>query len=386
VVLYLAAIATIGQFSTSVYVPSIPAIGLDLAVPVSLVQLTIAAYLVPVACGQLLVGAVADRWGRRRILIAGMLLFLAGTALCAATPTVGLLFAGRVLQGLGASAGLVVARAVARDLFEGPELVRAVSVIAIAFAVIPGLAPLIGGVIEDLLSWRATFAATLALGFATLAGYLRAVPETLKPGVSPSIRLLLRVYGTILSDGAFQRHALVSAGPIAGIFAFLAGGPVFVIREHGMSASLFGLFPPVATTGFIIFNRIASRHLETRGTRWVVRLGLALALFGATLALVLRASDSLEVFGLTLCMWLFSGGMGIVVPFSTAQAMQFYPDSAGSASAVIGFEQMVGGIVGAAGVAALSPHLGSLAFPVVMTAAAATAFAGFLVMTEQCAS
>jgi DHA1 family bicyclomycin/chloramphenicol resistance-like MFS transporter len=355
---------------------------LDLGVSVSLLQLTIAAYLVPVACGQLILGAIADRWGRRRVLIGGMVTFLAGTALCIAAPGLASLFVGRLLQGLGASAGLVVSRAVARDLYDGPELVRAVSAIAIGFAIIPGLAPLAGGLIEDSLGWRATFSATFVLGTAILLGYLRAVPESLREGVPPSLVILVRGYGRILSDGVFQRHALVSAGPVAGIFAFLAGGPVFIVAEQGVPASIFGLFPPVATTGFLIFNRIANQRLQSLGIRRIMVLGLGLALSGATLALALRWTGHLEVFGLTFCMWLFSGGMGIVVPLSTAGAMQSYRDSAGSASAVIGFEQMVGGILGAVGVAVLSPYLGSLAFPLVMTAAAATACASFFVVRQ----
>jgi DHA1 family bicyclomycin/chloramphenicol resistance-like MFS transporter len=192
----------------------------------------------------------------------------------------------------------------------------------------------------------------------------------------------VRGYGRILTDPVFQRHALVSAGPVAGIFAFLAGGPVFIIAERGVPASVFGLFPPVATTGFLIFNRLANMHLDSLGMYRVMLLGLGLALCGATLALALRWNGNLEIFGLTLCMWLFSGGMGIVVPFSTAGAMQSYPDSAGSASAVIGFEQMLGGIIGAAGVAALSPLAGSLAFPIVMTAAASFACASFLLVGQ----
>jgi DHA1 family bicyclomycin/chloramphenicol resistance-like MFS transporter len=298
-----------------------------------------------------------------------MLLFLVGTVTCAAAPGAGWLFAGRVLQGFGAAGGLVVSRAVARDLFEGPELVRALSAIALAFALIPGIAPLFGGAVQDLFGWRATFALTLGLGVLTLLGYLRSVPETLAGGQQPTWRELARGYARIFSHRRFQRSALVSAGPIGGIFAFLAGGPVFVIVEQGVPASIFGLYPPLAMTGFLIFNRLGVRQLKSNGIERLMRLGLWLSLAGSALAVGLRALGWLEVTGLTVCMWLFSGGVGVVVPLATSAAMQLYPREAGSASAVIGFEQMLGAIAGAAGVAALSPLLGSFSFPLVMTAA-----------------
>jgi DHA1 family bicyclomycin/chloramphenicol resistance-like MFS transporter len=208
------------------------------------------------------------------------------------------------------------------------------------------------------------------------------VPESLPKGKPPSLGQLVRGYVRILSDPTFQRHALVSAGPVAGIFAFLAGGPVFIVTERGVPASVFGLFPPLATTGFLIFNRLANKRLEVLGIHRVMLLGLGLALSGATSVLALRWTGTLEIFGLTFCMWLFSGGMGIVVPLSTAAAMQSYADTAGSASAVIGFEQMLGGIIGATGVAVLSLYVGSLAFPLVMTGAAATACLSFVLMRQ----
>jgi DHA1 family bicyclomycin/chloramphenicol resistance-like MFS transporter len=365
----LAGLATVGQFSTSVYVPSIPSMAADLAAPVAALQLTIAAYLEPIAFGQLVMGALADRWGRRRVLTGGMLLFLSGTAVCLFAIGAAPFFAGRALQGLGAAAGLVVSRAVARDLFEGDALVRAVSAIAIAFALVPGVAPLFGGLIEDALGWRAAFVATLLLGLALMLAYLAIIPESLRRSEPPSTRQLLQGYRSIFFDRAFQRHAIVSAGPIAGIFAFLAGGPVFAIKELGMSASAFGIYPPLATTGFLVFNRLAMHRLPTLGPVRLVAIGLLLAAMGSTIALVLRATGTLEINGLTFAMWLFSGGMGVVVPLSTAQAMQLHPDRAGSAAAVIGFEQMAGGVLGTVGVAALAPSLGSAGFPMTMALA-----------------
>jgi DHA1 family bicyclomycin/chloramphenicol resistance-like MFS transporter len=345
---------------------------------VPLLQLTIAAYLVPVAFGQLMIGAFADRYGRRLVLTAGMLLFLVGTAICVGATQVGWFFAGRVLQGAGAGAGLVVSRAVARDLFEGPALLRAVSTIAIAFAMVPGVAPLFGGIVQDLFGWRATFILTLALGLLALFGYRRAVAETLAVGGERSWRALLQGYGTIFRDRSFQRSAIISAGGVAGIFAFLAGGPVFAIAEQGVPASVFGFFPPLATTGFLICNRFASRRMTSHGEGKILSLGLTLLLVGSLIAALLRAFGLLEIMGLTLCMWLFSGGMGIVVPLSTSAAMQLYPARAGSAAAVIGFEQMLGGMIGAAGVAALTPIAGSLSFPLVMSAVSGGAALVFL--------
>jgi len=352
----------------------------DLGAGVEVLQLTIAAYLIPIALGQLVMGALADRHGRRRVLLIGMLIFLSGTVVCVSASAVGPFFLGRVLQGIGAGAGLVVSRAVARDLFEGEPLTRAVSTIAIAFALVPGVTPLFGGLLEDTLGWRAGFWTTFLLGAALLLAYCGGIPESLKRSEAPSTMQLLRGYWRIATDKAFQRHAVVSAGPMAGIFAFLAGGPVFAVQELGISPSIFGLYPPLATSGFLVCNRIAMRRLTPSGPRRLVAWGLLLSGLGSALALSLAFIGALGINGLTFSMWLFSGGMGMVVPLSTAQAMQRHPDRAGSAAAVIGCEQMAGGILGTLSVAALAPHLGTVGFPLTMLLACFGAAVAFVML------
>ena len=379
VILLLAAIAALGQFSTSIYVPSIPDMAEGLATSQRWVQLTITAYLVPVALFQLVCGPLSDRFGRRPVLIGGFAIFLAGTILCIAATEIGLLIAGRVLQGIGACAGLVVSRAVARDLFEGSALVRAVSIVSVAFAVVPGITPLFGGVIQDTMGWRATFIATAIAGLIVAWITIARLGETIRTRLDRlSIRAGAAAYRPILGSGSFQIYALVSACPLMGLFAFLAGGPVFLITDQGLSPSAFGLYPPIATTGFILGSILAHRFSGQVPIDRLILAGMALTVLGAAMAVFWQAVGVLDALTVLLCMWLFLCGTGIAVPLASAAAMHLFPDRAGSASALLGFQHMSGAMLGTLAVAALIDDLGSLAFPVVMLTAGMIGLLGFL--------
>ena len=377
VVVLLAAAAALGQFSTSIYVPSIPAMVDDLPASERALQLSIAAYLVPLAFLQLVLGPVSDRYGRRPTLCAGFAIFLVGTGLCIAAQDIGLLIVGRVLQGVGACAGLVVSRAVARDLFDGSRLVKAMSIIAIVFAVVPGVAPLLGGVIQDLLGWRATFVTTALVGAATAWLVLLKIPETLRAGLDRlSVRAGAAAYRPMLQSGRFGLLALVSACPLVGLFAFLAGGPLFLIDEIGLTPTQFGVYPPMAITGFVAGAMLANRLAATAPIDRLLVAGAAANAAGAGIALVLRGFGLLDEITLVLCMWLFLSGMGMVLPLASAGAIRPFSDRAGSASALLGFAQMGGAVAGTLAVAMLAGALGSLAFPLVMAAASAMGLAG----------
>jgi MFS transporter, DHA1 family, multidrug resistance protein len=174
----LAALAALGQFASSAYLPSMPAMGLELGASVSAVQFTMTAYLAAFAVMQLVYGPLSDRFGRRPIMLTGCVLFIAGSVLCMVAVSIEAVIAGRAVQAVGACAGAVASRAVVRDLFEGPELTRAMAAIAMAFSAVPAVAPVVGGVLQMLAGWHGSFAASVLFGVVVLIPVVLFLRET----------------------------------------------------------------------------------------------------------------------------------------------------------------------------------------------------------------
>jgi len=363
----LAAVAAIGQVSTTIYLPSIPALSQSLGTSESLVQLTIVAYLVPFALFQLLAGPVADSRGRRPTLAAGMMLFIAGSLLGALSWHISVLFVGRFLQGVGASAGYSVSRAVARDLFDGTRLTRVIGDIAMAFALAPGFMPLLGGVANDVLGWRANFGIAVVFGLVILVGVLAFLPETLRSRTPLNVTRLLNVsYAPIARSTRFLSLALLSTIPFFGLFSFFTAGPAYTINVLGLTPMQFGTLPPLAVTGFLAGLTLSRRLQRGRYAGRVIGLGIAVCLLAAVLIYTLYGLGMLGAAAFTACMFLHATGMGMVIPVASAEAIRPYGASAGAASALLGFIQMAGAIAGTLATSYLGGMLGRYAFPEVM--------------------
>ncbi len=365
-----AAGAAIGQVSTTIYLPSIPELSRSLGVAESTVQLTIVAYLAPFALFQLVAGPIADSRGRRVTLAAGMGLFIIGSLLGALSWHPAALFLGRFLQGVGASAGYTVSRAVARDLFEGTQLTRVIGDIALAFALAPGMMPAIGGFANDLLGWRTNFAIPVGFGLAILASILRFLPETLGSKVPFDPRRLARTYTPIARSTRFASFALLSTVPFIGLFAFFAAGPAYTINVVGLSPREFGVLPPLAVCGFLVGLRLSRRMLRGPRAALTVGLGIGVALLSAVLIFSLYRLGILGAAELTLGMFIHATALGIVVPVTSAEAIRPFGASAGAASALLGFTQMSGAMAGTLVTSWLGVVLGRHAFPEVMLAGA----------------
>jgi len=370
VTLVLAAVAAIGQVSTTIYLPSIPELSRSLGIAESTVQLTIVAYLIPFALFQLIAGPIADSRGRRVTLAGGMALFMAGSLLGAFSWHPAILFLGRFLQGVGASAGYTVSRAVARDLFEGPQLTRVIGDIALAFALAPGMMPAVGGFANDFLGWRANFGIPAGFGLAILAGVLGFLPETLASSVPFDPRRLAGAYAPIAGSARFIGFALLSTVPFIGLFAFFASGPAYTINVVGLTPREFGVLPPLAVCGFLVGLTLSRRMLRGPRAGMTVRLGIGVGLLSAALIFSFYHLGLLGAAQLTACMFIHATGMGIVIPVTSAEAIRPFGASAGAASALLGFTQMSGAIAGTLATSQLGVALGRYAFPEVMLAGA----------------
>lgn len=381
----LAAMAAVGQFANSIYLPSFPAMQAALGASGAEVRLTLTAYLVTFGVGQLLHGPLADRFGRRTVLFWGLVLFVLASAACALAPTVEALIAARVAQALGACAGMVVSRAVVRDAFEGAEMSRVMAAITMSFAAVPAVAPFLGGASQDLLGWRASFVIAAVAGLAIHAIAWRRLPETNRmPLPSLDLRAAFARYGPVLRARAFQGHAAVSAAGLGGIFAFHAGAPDLFIGHIGISATEFGVYPPLTVTGFFLGGWAVRRLLPRWGERRLMLGGGATLAAGGALMVAMAAGGWIAVAPLIAATWVYAVGMGIVLPMSIAGAVRDFPERAGTASAALGFCQMMAGALATVLVSAFA-LLGPAAFPAAMLVLALIA-AGAALWVEEAAA
>lgn len=338
--LTLAALSAMGTLSTNILLPSLPVIARSLAVDEArLAAAALGVFLAVFALAQLVVGPLSDRLGRRPVVLGGLAVFIAGSAVGALAPTLPLLLAGRVLQAVGVAAASVLARAAARDRFEGPQLAALLGRIMVVMAAAPGFSPLLGGLVQAAWGWRALFAVLVLAGLALALAYARIVGETL-----PAERrrhqpagALARGYVALLRDARFMRPALATAAILGALFAFFGSAPLVLAGDFGFSALQVGLF--FAATVFVVFaaGRTAPRWTARWGAPAVLRLGAALAMAGG-LAMLMSHGAGLAGFAAAGCVFLF--GMGLVSPTGTALALTPFAAQAGQASALLGFLQM----------------------------------------------
>jgi DHA1 family bicyclomycin/chloramphenicol resistance-like MFS transporter len=377
--IFLTLLMALSTLSTNMYLASFPSLGSDLGATPAQVKLTLSVFLIGVAAGQLVIGPLSDRYGRRPLLLAGLALYAIASALCALAANIEWMLGIRVAQAIGACTGAVLSRAVARDLFQGDALTKTLAFMTTMMAVAPGFSPLLGGLVETWAGWRATFWLLAAIGlFATLVVWLR-LPEThTERGNAPTVGRAFASYGPLMVNRAFMIPALAIFCSMAGLFAFFVSSPSIFIERFGIPPVLFGLIP--CFTVFAVFaGGFAAPKLAKRwsGMRPVAFGFLLMALgSGTMLVLALFGSQSV-VAGMAqvlapLLVFLF--GMGIVNPLATVAALRPFPEKAGAASALIGFFQIAGGAGGSL-LIGLVPLPTLIALPAVMITACMAALA-----------
>jgi len=368
-VLLLGALTAFAPMSIDMYLPAFPAIARDLQAPLATVQLTVAAFLAGSAVGQLFYGPLADRWGRRPPLIAGILLYIVATAGCAASRSVEALLAWRVVMALGGGAGMVIARTVVRDLYDTTAAARMFSLLMLVMGLAPILAPLAGGQLLLLAGWRGIFVFLALFGLVTLAATLLRLPETLPPGqrAGTGPAAALAAYGELLRHRPYLLYA-VSLGCIAGVnFAYISGAPFLFIELHGISPQLFGVFFGANAAGLIGASQLNRRLLRTRHPRQILT---AAFLVNAASSLLFALAGSTGIGGFPLQAGLIFVSLcmtGFLYPNATALALAPFGSRAGSASALLGTIQY--GIGACAGGAVGAWHTGT-PVPVAATMAA----------------
>jgi MFS transporter, DHA1 family, multidrug resistance protein len=338
----LTALVMVGQMSTSLYVPSLPSLADALDADTAEVKLTMTVFLIAFALSQLVYGSVSDRFGRRPVLLAGMMIYVISSVGCALAPTLEALIVGRFFQGVGACAGTAIARAVVRDRFERREATRALAFIAMAMAVSPALGPIIGGNLQVYFGWWANFVALAAFGVVVLIAAAIGLAETLRtpdPHATEPRRMIAN-YATLLSSGTYWGYMLVIGSCFAGLFAYMTSLPFVFIELLGFTPDLFGLVFIFTVIGYLLGSLTVSYVALRIDGDYLVLLGGALMFAGG-----------LTMVGFVICGWVnavtivapmavFMFGFGITLPNATAGAISPFPHMAGVASALLGFFQM----------------------------------------------
>jgi len=344
----LAALTGIGPLSTDMYLPSLPDISNRLDATTAQTQLTISAYLVGFALGQLLYGPASDRFGRKPVLTTGLLIYCAASFLCTFAWSIELLMLARASQAVGACAGIVLARAIVRDLYSGARAGRELSLMGMVMALAPVLAPVAGGVLQTLFGWRANFVVLTASGLLIVLAVWLLLPETL-PRRSPALKLtgMLRSFGGFLRDGSFLAHTGLVVFVFAGLFAWISGSS-FVLQDlYGQSAFEFGIAFAIGSVGYMTGSALAAKFVGRYGIDTVSGFGAAAAAIGGMLLVGAVVFDFRSGFTLVLPMALYLAGMGGVLGQAIAGALQPYRERAGAASSLLGFtQQSLSAVVG----------------------------------------
>lgn len=375
----MTALTAIGIAGATLYVPSFPDLGRDFAASVGQVQLTLTTYLLGVGVGQLLFGPLSDRLGRRPVILGGTALCAAASVACMLAPTIGALTLARLFQAFGACTGMVVTRAIVRDLFERHEAARAVSLLGIAIAVAPALAPIVGGLLHEAFGWRSTFAALALMAAAAGLWAWRSLPETnVQKLVERSfLRTMLESYRDLVRAPAFRAFALVVGGIFGTLYAYVAAAPALLIDVLGLTPALFGLLSALGPLGFIAGSSLSSRVTIRLGIERLVTTGLWVSVAGGMLMLALPAAGHVSVAGVIGPIVLWSVGFGLSFPNAIAGAVSVLPRVAGAAAALTGFLQLGGGAFGTMAAYAL-PKGSALAMGAAVAGLSAATLIGWL--------
>ncbi|MFF8376321.1 Bcr/CflA family multidrug efflux MFS transporter [Streptomyces sp. NPDC015661] len=382
VTLVLGGLTALPPLSMDMYLPALPEVTGALRAPAATVQLTLTACLAGMALGQLVVGPMSDKWGRRRPLLVGMAVYVLATAVCALAPSVELLVGFRLLQGLAGAAGIVIARAVVRDLYDGVEMARFFSTLMLISGVAPIIAPLIGGQILRLTDWRGVFHVLAAIGVLLTVVVWRFLHETLPPerrhegGVGQALRTMRG----LLADRVFTGYMLTGGLAFAALFAYISASPFVVQEIYGASPQTFSLLFGLNSVGLVAVGQINGKLLVGRvSLDKALGWGLGIILL-AGLALTLLTTGVFGEVGLVPIaagLFVLMSAMGLAMPNTNAQALMRTPHAAGSASALLGTSSFLIGAVASPLVGIAGEHT-AVPMAVVQLGCALLALACFL--------
>ncbi len=376
----LGLLGAVGPFAIDMYLPAMPTIAADLGTTVAATQMTLMVFFLAFGLCQLIYGPISDMTGRRPPLIFGVGLFVLASLACAVAPTIEWLILGRFLQGVGASAVMVIPRAIIRDRYTGIEATRMMALVMLVISIGPMLAPLIGSLLILAFGWRAVFFGILAAGLVSLYLVLRVLEETHphEKRVPLSFRALRAGCLTLIRDPVFLGLTGIGGLGMASFFAFLAASSFLYIDHFGLTPTQYSLAFSANAIGFFAASQFAARLGLRHGPAKVVKTATAGYAAGmlTLLAVTLTGVDSLPV--LAALLFVSFAFLGLVIPTAMILALEEHGEIAGIASALGGTLQMV---LGALAIAVVSALPGNTALPMVATIGACATVAVILSRT-----
>lgn len=375
-IVLLMAMSAIGPVSLNILVPATPAIAVLFNTNVETVQLTLSLYLFGLAISQLMLGPLSDRFGRKPVLLAGLFITAAASIAAVFSTSIGMLILFRTLQALGASSGLVIGRAIIRDLYSRDRAAAMIGLVTTVMVLAPMVSPMIGGLLDTHFGWEYTFALTGTLAALVLAWAFLALPETRPDHITGGgVRFIFGESRELVSDRRFLGYMLVCALGTATYFAFLGAGPHVVVGIMARTSAEYGLWFMVPAGAFMAGNFITTRSVQRYGIDRMIGIGLVCQTVGAIATIVLVAwfpdGGPWTIFIPQIAM---SAGNGIFLPNCVAGAVSVRPQAAGTASGITGFMQMATGAV-AAQVLSHLVATATTAMPLAIAMAALTAAA-----------
>ena len=347
----LGALSAFPAMAIDLYLPGMPSMARDLGASAGMVQLSVTVFVVGLAAGQVVVGPLSDAWGRRPLVLAGLATYVVGSLACLAAPTVEWLLAARVVQSLGAAAATLLARAIARDHFEGVSMTRFLSALMLVNGVATVLGPIVGGQLLTVASWRTVFLVLTVTGAVLLVVVACLLPESLHEAHRRPARIgeTLGSFARLCRDGDYVRHVVVGALMFASMFAYISGSSFALQETYGLSAQQYSLVFAVNAVGILALGQV-NGLLVGRVASERTLLGASLVLGAAAGAGVLLAiMTSAPLAWLLACLLVLVSTLGPVLANTTSLALSPHPDAAGTAASLQGVAQyVVSGVVGSA--------------------------------------
>jgi MFS transporter, DHA1 family, multidrug resistance protein len=374
----LTATSSLGLAASTIYVPSVLEIARSLGTSVASVQITFAAYLAAYAAGMLAWGPVSDHYGRRRVLAFALIVCIISSLLCALSGSISELIAARVLQGLATCAGVVVGRAVTREIYGCDGAAQVIAGRALASTILQALAPLLGGQLQAWFGWRANFVAIALWSGAALLLALRFVPETRQRAPAP-LRLgaVVGGYRRLIATRQFLGYAVAGSSAHAGFHVFAAGAPAVLIGTFGIAYADYGYYAAVPPVGFLLGSFLSNRLTRRLGVNRMIELGGAVLIPTGLFMVALALCQVHVAYAVIGPMILICCGSGLLTPNATAGGIAIDPKIVGAAAALFGFVQMAGA-AGATALLSLGPTGSHLALAIVIAGLGVLAIASFL--------
>jgi len=384
IIIILGLLSAIGPFSIDMYLPGFPAMAKDLSVSVDMISYSLASFFVGVCIGQLVCGPLLDRFGRKKPLIIGMILYILASIGCAFSNSIEMLIVFRFFQALGGCVGMVAPRAMIRDIFPLKENARIFSLMILILGIAPICAPTAGSYLISAFGWHSVFIALTFIGLIVLLAVIFGLPESKKadPTYSLKAKPILSNYFSVLKVPQFNTYALMGAISSAGLFAYLAGSPFVFMELFQTTEQQYGYIFAIIAAGLILCSQLNNLLLKKYTSQQITLVTLSVQTTVGLLLLAGTALNWLNLYSTITLISLFLSCQGFAFPNSSALSMAPFTKNAGTASALMGAMQMAFGAMAAA-IIGLSNPSSALPLTLIMASCASIALSILLLGTRR---